>query len=146
VALSHDRRSILAGAAVAVAVVVPPVLIVRALKGPDLPHHESNLWVVAAAAFLLAFPIGGYVAAHHDPRRAYTLGSAAAALGYVAVIALALIRRAVAGDVSAGFFATAGLLATIAIPLGVIGGHVASRRAARDAAASDDHPVGSPRP
>jgi putative membrane protein (TIGR04086 family) len=143
VALSaQHRRAILVGGAVALAVVAPPVLIVRALKPSDLPYQESNLWVVAAAAYLLAFPIGGYVAARRDPRQPYTLGAGAAAIAYATVILIALIRRAVAGSVSGGFFITAGLLATIATSLGVVGGHVASRRAAHEPEAAEPHDNG----
>lgn len=127
-----DRGAVLVGAVTALAILAPPVLIVRALKPSDLPYQESNLWVVAAAAFLVSFPIGGYVAARRQPERAYGAGALAAALAYVVVIVVSMLRRLASGTLRGEFFTTAGLLATIAISLGIVGGHVASRRAARD--------------
>ncbi|MDP9389582.1 MAG: hypothetical protein M3Q48_17115, partial [Actinomycetota bacterium] len=62
-----DWRAVADGAVVAVAVTLPPAILVRLFKDSDLEGQESNLWVVPVLALLVGFALGGHRAARRRP-------------------------------------------------------------------------------
>ncbi|HEX7168886.1 MAG TPA: hypothetical protein VF230_18050, partial [Acidimicrobiales bacterium] len=59
-----DRVALARGVAVIVAILVPPVVFVRAMLGSE---SESPLWTLIPLAFVLGFTIGGIAAARRAP-------------------------------------------------------------------------------
>jgi len=124
-----DRRGIVTAGAVILAVTLPPIWIVRLLKGGDVAGSESNLWVVAPLALLAGFAIGGHRAARRRPDMPLIHATAAGALAFAAVAAYTIVRHLVAGDdVTAAFFVRVALLGQIAVSVSLLGGYLAMRR------------------
>lgn len=129
-AVSLDRRSVLEGAAVALVVTLPPVILVRILYGDDMPGEESNAWIVPMLALFAGFILGGHRAAKRQPREAFAHAAAATALAFAIVVAYSVVRRTVTGDdIGLSFFIRMALLGSITVSLGVLGGYVAVRKA-----------------
>lgn len=121
-----DRAAALTGAGVALAVLVPPVAIVRALLGND---DDSPLWSVIPVAFLVAFTAGGSVAARRAPDAPYANGAAAAAAAFGAALLVGVIRNLVSGwSMGLAALVTAALFWQIAASLGMVGAFFAVRR------------------
>ena len=122
-----DRAAVLRGAAVALAVLVPPVAIVRALLGND---DDSALWSVIPVAFLLAFTAGGSVAARRADRAPFVNGAAAAGAAFGVALGAGVVRNLVTGwSMGIAALVTAVLFWQIAASLGMLGAFVAMRRA-----------------
>ena len=130
---SIDWRAAGVGAAVALAILEPPVQIISALKVDDTTGSESYWWVVGAVAVLVSFAVGGWVAARRRPGTPFIHGAVAAAIAFVVhLIVRALVKLAMGDDASLAVANTV-LVGQIAISLGVIGAYVATRRQARSA-------------
>ena len=122
-----DRAAVLRGAAIALAVLVPPVAIVRALLGND---DDSPLWSVIPLAFLIAFIAGGSVAARRAAQAPYVNGAVAAGAAFGAALAVGVVRNLVTGrSMGVAALVTAVLFWQIATSLGMLGAFVAVRRA-----------------
>jgi len=110
------------GAALILAVLGPPVLIVNVLAGGD----DSNLWIVPALAIFAAFALGGWVAARRQPGTPFVHAAAAAVLALVAVRIVRTAVDLVQGD-GVSFPLTFVLLAQIAVSVAVLGAYAAVR-------------------
>lgn len=67
-AIEIDRRAVARGTAAYLAIAAPCGLLIALLHGSDKPGHESNLWIVAALAVIVAAPlIGGARAGSAQP-------------------------------------------------------------------------------
>ena len=124
-----DWRAIGAGAAIALMVAVPAALIGELLLGDDPPDEQSPLVFVFVALILLGCLAGGYTAGARRPDMPLTHGAMAALSAYVAVQAVGVVLVAARGDdirVVAIIFN-----ALLSASVGVLGGLLANRRAAR---------------
>jgi predicted permease len=125
-----DWRVALNGALVTLAVTLPPVILVRILKGDDLEGQESNLWIVGVLAIFIGFAVGGFFAARRRPDLGLMHAAAAAGLAFAGVALYAVIRRAASGErVAASLVIQLFVVGTITVSIGVLGGYVATRRA-----------------
>ncbi|HEX2850431.1 MAG TPA: hypothetical protein VHN98_07750 [Acidimicrobiales bacterium] len=89
-----DLRSVVIGAAVALGILLAAVLIARLIAAGD---RESDALLVLPPAFLIAFFVGGRVAATRAPERGYTHAMAAGTLGLVVGVVAGMIEGLVAG-------------------------------------------------
>ena len=127
-----DWGTALQGALLTLAVTLPPVVLVRILKGDDLEGRESNLWIVTVLAVFLGFALGGHLAARKQPRTALLHAAAASGLAFAGLAIYSLIRHVISGEaISAAFIIRLVLVGQITVSLGVLGGYLAARRAAR---------------
>ena len=125
---SIDWRAAGVGAAVALAILEPPVQIISALKVDDTTGSESYWWVVGAVAVLVSFAVGGWVAARRRPATPFLHGAVAAAIAFLAHLVLRTLVKLAMGDDAGLAPANTVLVGQIAISLGVIGAYVATRR------------------
>lgn len=124
-----DRGTVVGGAAVALAISLPPTFVARALKGDDAPGQESNLWIVAVVAMLVGFAAAGRWAALRRPDSPLVHSAAAAGLAFAAIVVFTVVRRLVAGEgLTVPLVVTLGLLGQITVSLAVLGGYLAVRR------------------
>ena len=126
-----DRRVVAMGALVTLAIAIPPVVVIAALKSGDVVGRESNLWVVGAVAILVAFAAGGVVAGRRRPDMPFAHSAAAAAVADVAILGYVAIRHAI--EHRGTNWVSLALLFQIGISLALLGGHFAlrARRPAR---------------
>jgi hypothetical protein len=130
-----DWKAAADGAWLAVAITLPPTILVRLFKDGDLDGQESYLWVVPVVALLVGFAVGGNRAAKRRPDAPLLHAAASAACAFAALAALAVVRRFVDGDgLTVPLVVTLMLLLQITVSLAVIGGYVAMRREAATAA------------
>ena len=124
-----DRRAVAVGGGAALAVLVPTFLAVRAAGGDD---GESDLILLFVLAFLVAFPLAGGLAAARAPSDPFAHAALASALAYVAVVAVNLARRWLAGDPPGLVFAPTFLIfGQIAVGLAILGAFAVTRRSRR---------------
>jgi hypothetical protein len=119
-----DSRSLLAGAAVSVAITVPSGFIAGALS------EDSNLVILFTLLVLVAPFLGGAVAARHHRRTSLIHGAAAAGIGWAVAIIVSVIAKLIAGDGVP--IAAAILLGVWSVSIGMIGGYVTFRRELRE--------------
>lgn len=125
-----DKRVVLEGALLALAVTLPPVILVRILHGDDVDGQESNLWIVSVLAIFAGFALGGHRAARRRPATGLTHAAAAAGTAFAGLALYSLGRHLVTGDeVTVSFVIRLLLVGTITVSIGVLGGYVALRRA-----------------
>ena len=104
------------------------MLTVEAVKGDDLAGEESSVWLVGALAVVAAFVIGGGIAGARRPETAIGHSVAAAALAFIVLVIVGIVRRLVDGSgLPAGVAATFVLLAVVCLSMGVLGGYIAMR-------------------
>ena len=121
-----DRRLVLSGAGVVLAILVPPVVVIRSLLGPD---SDSPLWNLIVVLFLVSFIVGGAFTAGRTGRGPIKHAAAAGALAFGAALAIGLVRNALTGwSLGLAGFVTALLLWQIAVSLAAFGGLVGRRR------------------
>ena len=121
-----DRRRLRRAVLVIIVVAVPTLIIVRAVKGGDLTGRESNLWLVAVVVVLVAYGLGGFVAARGT--RDLPLSHSAAAAAYAfAVMAVGSVIAALAGGnhISGGVVLAVILLGALCVCVAVLGGYAA---------------------
>jgi putative membrane protein (TIGR04086 family) len=118
-----ERRSILTGAAITIGLAVPPALIGVEISDDD--SMEGSPWVPFLFAWIvLAFLVGGLVAARSQPHAPLAHGALAALLAYVLVQGVGVIRHLITNeDVKWVSIAFAALLAS---STGTVGGMVAN--------------------
>jgi putative membrane protein (TIGR04086 family) len=123
-----ERRSVLTGALVTIVLAVPPAVIGLLLSEDDTMAGSS--WVpVLFVWILVAFFVGGLVAARAQPHAPSAHGAAAALLGYVLVQGVGVARHLVTGeDLS---WLSIVFSALLAASLGTVGGIVANGLRAR---------------
>lgn len=127
-----DWRGAGEGALWTLAVALPPVALVLALKSGDLVGEESNLWLLTPVALLLGFAAGGFAAGRRRPDMPllHAAGAGALAFGLVAVVAVARRLSADSDQVDAAYLVRLLLLAQICVSCSLLGGYMAARRAA----------------
>jgi hypothetical protein len=132
---SLEARTV-GGAALAILVVaLPVVLTIEAVKGDDLAGEESSIWALGALAVVVAFVIGGGIAGARRPETAIGHSVAAAALAFVVLVVVACVRRLADGaGLPAAVGATFVLLAVVCLSMGILGGYLAMRVRAHQAA------------
>ena len=92
-----DPRAVLVGAAVSLAIAVPPAVLAQIQSDRDA--LEGSNWVlILFAVVLAAFVVGGYVAAKRAAAEPLTNGAVAALLAYVLVQGYGIVRRLADGD------------------------------------------------
>jgi len=123
-----DTRVVGIGAIVILAISVPPAVIIAALKSEDVVGRESNLWVIAALAILVAFAAGGVVAGRRRPDKPYVHSAGAAVAAEVVLLAYVVVRHAVEHRTTS--WISLALLFQIGISLALLGGHFAQRKQA----------------
>jgi len=118
-----ERRSILTGAAVTVAIAVPPALI--GVLGSEDDSMAGSSWVPFLFFWIVvAFFVGGLVAARSQPHAPLAHGALAALLAYALVQGVGVVRHLLADeDVRWVSIAFAALLAS---STGMVGGMVAN--------------------
>lgn len=121
-----DRRRLRRAVLVTLVLAVPPVVIVRAVKGGDLTGRESNLWLVAVVVVLLAYGVGGLVAARGAPDLPLSHSAAAAAYAFAVMAVGSLVAALVGGNsVRAGLVLAVVLLGGLCVCAAVLGGYAA---------------------
>jgi predicted permease len=123
-----DTRVAGIGAIVILAISVPPAVVIAALKSSDVVGRESNLWVIAAVAILVAFAAGGVIAGRRRPDMPYIHSAAAAIAAELVLLAYAVVRHAVEHRTTS--WVSLALLFQIGISLSLLGGHFSQRRQA----------------
>lgn len=124
-----DLRSVAQAALLALAVAVPPVVIVNILKSDDPPGQESNLWLLTPVALLAGFALGGYLAGRWHRRTPMMHAAAAGGLAFAVLFVVGVARRLVGGDgVDLAYVIRLLLLAQICVSTALLGGYVAGRR------------------
>jgi len=121
-----DRRRLRQAVLVILMLAVPTLIIVRAVKGGDLTGRESNLWLVAVGIVLVAYGLGGFVAARGT--RDLPLSHSAAAAGYAfGVMAVGSVVAALAGGnhIRGGVVVAVVLLGGLCVCVAVLGGYAA---------------------
>lgn len=118
------RRAVL----VTLVLAVPPVVVVRILKGGDMPGRESNLWLVAVGAMLAAYAIGGAVASvgSRDLHLTHSAGSATYAF-FVMAVGSTIVALAYGSHLDAAFVLGLLMLGTLCVCFSVMGGYAAVR-------------------
>jgi hypothetical protein len=121
-----DRNTVVRGVVVTLALLVPPVAVIRTLLGPD---SDSPLWNLIVVVFLVSFPVGGAVAANRAPTSPLKHAAAAGAAAFGVALLFGLVRNAVTGwSLGLAGAVTALLLWQIATSLALLGGGGAGRR------------------
>jgi putative membrane protein (TIGR04086 family) len=123
-----ERRSILIGAALTIVLAVPPALLALLLSDDDT--LEGSSWVPFLFAWIvLAFFLGGLLAALSQPHAPLAHGALAALSAYVLVQGFGVIRHLIVGeDVS---WLSIPFSALLASSTGTVGGIVANWLRAR---------------
>jgi putative membrane protein (TIGR04086 family) len=121
-----DRRAVVAGTSIALAIAVPAALISQLLDTKGTVHDHSGVLAVAFIVVLVGFVAGGFVAGSKRTDAPLANGAMAALLAFAIVQGVGVIRRSITGDdISWLAIPFNGL---IAASLGVLGGYVAGRR------------------
>ena len=118
-----ERRPILTGAALTIALAVPPALLGVLLSDDD--SMEGSAWVPFLFFWIVvAFFIGGFVSARSQPHAPLAHGALAALVGYAIVQGVGVVRHLFADeDVRWVSIAFAALLAS---STGMVGGMAAN--------------------
>ena len=120
-AAPRDARVVALGAAVQIAVVVPPALLVSALRRDDL-GAESNLWLLAAFLALAVGPAAaGVIVARRRPDSPILHAAVATAAAWALVAAVSLLRATMTDADLAVRLARLLPLAPIQVGIGVLG-------------------------
>jgi hypothetical protein len=129
-----DWRVAAEGAAITLAVAVPPVWVVMALKSRDTPGQESNLWLIAPVALLAGFALGGYAMGKRVASTPLLHAAVAGGVAFAVLLVVSLARRLLSGEgISVVHVVRLLLLAQICVSAALLGGYVAVRRAGRSA-------------
>ena len=126
-----DWRVVGTSALVTLAVTLPPVWIIRIMKGDDLAGSESNLWFIGPMAILVGFAVGGSLAARRRPETPLLHSAASGAVAYTTIAIVTVVRRASTGTGVAVLSLL--LLGQIAISVALLAGYVTMRRTTREA-------------
>ncbi|HET6793768.1 MAG TPA: hypothetical protein VFH45_04970 [Acidimicrobiales bacterium] len=125
-----DRRVVRQSVLVIVAVGVPPAVLVRITKWSDLPGRESNWWIICLGILVVAFALGGWLAARRSPDLPLSHAAVAGATASILIgVGSALAAVALGAHPNHAYVLLLILLALICISASVIGGYAAARRA-----------------
>jgi predicted permease len=131
---SLEARTVAAAALAILVVALPVLLAIEAVKGDDLTGEESSIWVLGALAVVVAFVIGGVIAGARRPETAVGHSVVAAAVAFIVLVVVAIVRRLVDGTgLPAAVGATFVLLGVVCLSMGVLGGYLAMRVRAHQA-------------
>jgi putative membrane protein (TIGR04086 family) len=122
-----DWRAVAVGAAVAICLAVPPVLIYIVLHDADVIGDKSSLALIFYALAMIGFATGGFVAASKRPDTPLTHGALAAFAGFALVQAIGVAVIVLRGDTV--HWVQIIFNALLSAGLGLLGGLVATRRA-----------------
>jgi putative membrane protein (TIGR04086 family) len=118
-----ERRSILTGTVLTIVLAVPPALIGVLASEDD--SMEGSAWVPFLFAWIVvAFFVGGFVAARSQPHAPLAHGAIAALLAYVLVQGVGVIRHLLADEDIA--WVSIPFAALLASSTGTVGGIVAN--------------------
>lgn len=121
-----DRAAVWRAVVVTLVLGVPPVVVVRVLKSGDLAGKESNLWALAVGLVLVAFAVGGWVAARRGPDLPLSHSAGAAALAYGTMVVGSAVAAAFLGNrITAALVLAVAMLGAVCVSLAVIGGYAA---------------------
>ena len=126
-----DRRTVLTSAGWILAIVLPVVEVVRALRSADDPGEESALWVLAVLAVFVGYPVGGFLAGRRQPATPLIHAMATGAAAFAVTVVIAVVRLLVTGGLGAGSVVFMLVYLQIAVSLSVLGALVANRRRPR---------------
>ena len=116
-----DAKVVGLGAALQIAVSVPPAIVVSALRQDDLAA-ESNLWLVAAMLALAVGPAAaGVLAGRRRPDAPLLHAAAATAAAWALLAGVSVMRAAVASAPVAALLVTLLTIAPIQVGIGVLG-------------------------
>jgi len=125
-----DWKVLATCALVTLAVTLPPVWVIRIMKGDDLAGSESNLWFVGPMAIVIGFAVGGSLAARRRPGTPLLHSAGSGALAYAVIAVVTVVRRASTGAGVA--ILSLLLLGQIAISIALLAGYMTMRRTARE--------------
>ena len=121
-----DRRTVLRATLVILAILVPPVVVIRSVLGPE---SDSPLWNLIVVTFLVSFVVGGVVAAMRAPAAPLKHSAVAGAAAFGVALLFGLVRNLLTGwSLGLAGFVTALLLWQIATSLSMLGGLIGNRR------------------
>jgi predicted permease len=123
-----DRSVLRQSVLVTLVLSIPPLVIVRIVKGDDMSGRESNLWLLAALCVLVAYLIGGAVASVRS--REFQLTNAAAAAVYAFVImalASAVIALLFGGHLNESFVLVVTMMGALCVSAATLGGYALVR-------------------
>ena len=116
-----DVRVVGLGAALQLAICVPPAVLVSWLRQDDI-GAESNLWLIAAFLVLVLAPAAaGVLVGRRRPDTPLLHAAVAAASAWSVLAALSVARAAASGTEVAALLATLLTIAPIQIGFGVLG-------------------------
>jgi len=116
-----DVRVVGLGAALQLAICVPPAVLVSSLRQDDI-GAESNLWLVAAFLVLVLAPAAaGVLVGRRRPDTPLLHAAGAAAAAWSVLAALSVARAAASGTEVAALLATLLTIAPIQVGFGVLG-------------------------
>ncbi|HZU71948.1 MAG TPA: hypothetical protein VE990_04185 [Acidimicrobiales bacterium] len=124
-----DRRVVVRAALVTTLVAAPGLLGLRIARAQMDPGRPTDLWVAAIGVSLIAFGVGGYLAARRSAD--LPLSHSAAAAGYAfAALTIGSVVAAVAGrsHIAASLVLFTVLVGALCVCAAVLGGAVAGRR------------------
>ena len=121
-----DRGVLVRAVAVILGLLVPPVVVIRTILGPE---SDSPLWNLIVVAYLVSFVVGGAYAAKAAPVAPMKHAAAAGAGAFAVALVVGLLRNLLTGwSLGLAGFVTALLLWQIATSLAVVGGLLGRRR------------------
>jgi len=121
-----DSAAVMRGVAVTLAILIPPVIIVRAYLGS---RSDSPVLYAVLLAFLASFPAGGAAAASRAPSSRMTNAAVTGGLAFGVAFAASVARNVVTGrSMSLAGVLFAAVLSSIAVTLAMTGGFLAGRR------------------
>jgi hypothetical protein len=116
-----DLKVVGRGAAVQIALVVPPAMLVSALRQDDM-GAESNLWLVAAFLALVVGPaVVGVLVGRWRPEAPMLHAAVATGAAWAVVAVVSIVRATVAGHDLAPLVASLLSIAPIQVGIGVLG-------------------------
>ena len=126
-----DRSAVAKGVVLTLALLVPPVAVIRTLLGAP---SSSPLWNLIVVVFLVSFPIGGGFAATKSADAPMKHAAITGAAAFGIALAGGLVRNALTGwSLGLAGLVTALLLWQIATSLALLGGFLTTRRRRRTA-------------
>lgn len=121
-----DAATVLRGTAVVLGILVPPVVVIRTLLGPE---SESPLWNLIVVVFLVSFVAGGAFTAARAAAAPMKHAAAAGAAAFGIALVIGLLRNLLSGwSLGLAGAVTALLLWQIATSLALVGGLLGRRR------------------
>ena len=111
------------------AILVPPVVVIRALLGTE---SDSPLWYLIVVAFFVSFYVGGRFAGRAEPATAVKHGAVAGAVAFAAAVVVAVLRNLVVGrPMGLAALVTVLVFSQVAVSISALGGFRARRSAVR---------------